>query len=102
MKALKIIGMVVVKLACVGLYVFVVMQLWNWLMPYVFGITELTFWQTLGVLLLCKLLFLGNGWNYRRGRYGRPSRQRERRWKSDFRKKWEERMCNPQKPEDEQ
>lgn len=101
MKVLKIIGLVVAKLACITLYVFVVMQLWNWLMPYVFGITALTFWQTLGVLLLCKLLFLGNGWNYRRGKYGSP-RHAKRQWKSGFRQKWKEKMCNSQENENEQ
>ncbi|MGS2764328.1 hypothetical protein [Sinomicrobium sp. M5D2P9] len=101
MKVLKIIGLVVVKLACIAFYVFVVMQLWNWLMPYVFGITTLTFWQTLGVLLLCKLLFLGNGWNYRRGKYG-PPRNAKRRWKSGFSEKWKEKICNRQENENEQ
>ncbi|MGS2738654.1 hypothetical protein [Sinomicrobium sp. M5D2P17] len=100
MKVLKIIGLVVVKLACIALYVFVVMQLWNWLMPYVFGITALTFWQTLGVLLLCKLLFLGSGWNYRR-RYGPPG-YAKRQWKSGFQQKWKEKLCNRQENDNEQ
>ncbi|UGU14606.1 hypothetical protein LS482_12960 [Sinomicrobium kalidii] len=100
MKAFKIAGLVVLKLAVITLYVFVVMRLWNWLMPSIFGITTLTFWQTLGVLLLCKLLFLGSGWNYRR-RYG-PPHSVKHRWKSGFRQKWKEKMCNRQTDNDEQ
>lgn len=100
MKALKITGFVVLKLAVITLYVFVVMKLWNWLMPSIFGITTLTFWQTLGVLLLCKLLFLGSGWSYRR-RHG-PPRSVKHQWKSGFRQKWKEKMCHRQTKEDEQ
>lgn len=31
--------------------------LWNWLMPIIFGLPELTFWQALGVTLLSSILF---------------------------------------------
>lgn len=34
-----------------------VMLLWNWLMPLIFGIMSLSFWQALGISLLCGLLF---------------------------------------------
>lgn len=33
------------------------MFLWNWLMPYIFGLPILNFWQTMGLLGLCYLLF---------------------------------------------
>jgi len=35
----------------------VVMLLWNWLMPTIFGLTSICFWQALGILVLCRLLF---------------------------------------------
>jgi hypothetical protein len=31
--------------------------LWNWLMPTVFELKELTIWQALGMNLLCGILF---------------------------------------------
>ncbi len=31
--------------------------LWNWLMPIIFGLPELTLWQALGINLLSGLLF---------------------------------------------
>ena len=37
----------------------VLMLLWNWLMPLIFGLTEIHFWQALGLLLLSKILFGG-------------------------------------------
>ena len=33
------------------------MVLWNWLMPTIFGLTEITFWQACGLQLLATILF---------------------------------------------
>jgi hypothetical protein len=33
------------------------MQLWNWLLPTLFGWHPVTFWQALGLLALCRVLF---------------------------------------------
>jgi Ca2+/H+ antiporter, TMEM165/GDT1 family len=38
---------------------FVIMSLWNWLMPELFGLHPIRFWQALGLLLLSKILFGG-------------------------------------------
>jgi hypothetical protein len=54
-------------LALMGVLVFItlggwiVMQLWNWLLPPLFGWHAITFWQALGVLALCRILFGGFG-----------------------------------------
>jgi hypothetical protein len=54
-------------LAIAGFVVFiaiggeVVMQLWNWLLPPIFGVREVSFWQALGILALCRILFGGFG-----------------------------------------
>lgn len=39
----------------------VVMLLWNWLIPSVIGWGAIGYWQSAGLLLLCKLLFGGMG-----------------------------------------
>jgi hypothetical protein len=39
----------------------VVMVLWNWLLPPLFGWPQLTYWQALGILALCRILFGGCG-----------------------------------------
>ena len=39
----------------------VVRLLWNWLLPPLFGWREVTFWQALGLLALCRILFGGFG-----------------------------------------
>jgi hypothetical protein len=51
----------------------VVKQLWNWLLPPLFGWREVTFWQALGLLALCRILFGGLG-----GRGFSPSHSRRR------------------------
>jgi hypothetical protein len=39
----------------------VVQQLWNWLLPPLFGVPAIGFLQALGVLALCRILFGGFG-----------------------------------------
>lgn len=34
-----------------------VMVLWNWLMPDIFGLPQITFWQAIGISLLTTILF---------------------------------------------
>src|SRR5438093_13720138 len=54
-------------LAILGILLFiaiggeVVKQLWNWLLPPLFGWRQITFWQALGLLALCRILFGGLG-----------------------------------------
>lgn len=52
--------------------------LWNWLLPGLFGWREITFWQALGLLALCRILFGGMGMV--RGTTGRTRRRMAERW----------------------
>jgi predicted Fe-S protein YdhL (DUF1289 family) len=45
----------------------VVRLLWNWLLPGLFGWRAITFWQGLGLLILCRILFGGLGRGHSRG-----------------------------------
>lgn len=62
---LKIVCMVIVGLitACVFALVFgyFVMMLWNWLMPSLFGLVKINFWQAFGLVFLARLLFGSTG-----------------------------------------
>jgi hypothetical protein len=57
---------------------FIVMRLWNWLAPPVFGWHVIDYWQALGLLVLCKVLFGG----FRGGRHGywKSRRRMMERW----------------------
>jgi hypothetical protein len=37
----------------------IVMLLWNWLLPPLFGWPQITIWQGFGLLVLCRILFGG-------------------------------------------
>ena len=39
----------------------IVMLLWNWLLPAIFGVKTITFLQAIGILILSKILFGGFG-----------------------------------------
>ncbi|KYG82525.1 hypothetical protein AWN68_14830 [Roseivirga echinicomitans] len=47
--------------AALFLFGSVIMLLWNWLMPDLFGLTTITFWQALGLFILSRILFSGMG-----------------------------------------
>ncbi len=49
----------------------VVLQLWNWLLPPLFGWRQITFWQAVGILALCRILFGGFGRHGISRSYGR-------------------------------
>lgn len=42
----------------------IVMLLWNWLMPLIFGLTVISFWQAFGLMILFGMLFGGIKFNY--------------------------------------
>jgi hypothetical protein len=77
LKALKVLLIVVVAGAVLG---FVTMHLWNWLMPSIFGLNLITFWQALGLFVLGKLLLGG----FHRHQGGRP------RWGRHMRERWDQ------------
>lgn len=58
-KVLKIIGLVILGIIFVVAIGFVVQGLWNWLMPMIFGLPHISYWQGVGLLLLAKILFGG-------------------------------------------
>ena len=63
-----------------GIFGFVVMWLWNHLMPALFGLHTLGFWQALGLLILSKILVSGF--------HGRPGFSHD--WRMRFIRRWEQ------------
>lgn len=63
---LKIVRIIAVTFAgiCLAaamawLFGWLVMLLWNWLMPQIFGLGKITFWQAFGLTVLGKIFFGG-------------------------------------------
>ena len=60
----KILERVVIVILAIGVVLliallvgFPTMWLWNWLMPTIFGLTKITFFQSVGLLILTGLFF---------------------------------------------
>jgi len=83
MRARRILKMVLAFVLFAPLLVavlgYVVMSLWNWLTPALFGWHPITFWQAVGLLILSKILFGG----LRGGSGGRMH------WRRRMRERWE-------------
>lgn len=40
---------------------YIIMVLWNWLMPDIFGLVEIGYWQAVGLIIFAKIIFGGFG-----------------------------------------
>ena len=56
-----IIFIAILAVIFIAAFGFVIMHLWNWLIPEIFGFTTITYWQAMGLALLSRLLFGGFG-----------------------------------------
>ena len=54
---LTVLGVLLGALVIDMIFAYPVMLLWNWLMPTIFGLPVVTFWQSLGLMFLSSLLF---------------------------------------------
>jgi hypothetical protein len=91
--------------ACLSAVSFIVMQLWNHLLPEILHVSAINFWQAMGIFVLSKILFgFGKGGRGFGGHGGPPwmrhkmeekfrnmsPEERER-----FKQKMGDRMCGP-------
>ncbi len=60
-RAGKIIGGIILGIGAAFLFGLVIMLLWNELMPHLFEVRLITYWQAFGLALLGRLLFGGVG-----------------------------------------
>ena len=60
-KAFQIVGWVlggiIIAVIFAILFGYFVMLLWNWIMPALFGLPEITYWMGFGIILLGRLIF---------------------------------------------
>lgn len=82
----KIAGISLLGLIGVGalaiLFGYAVMCLWNWLMPGLFGLKIITFWQGVGIVVLARIIF--GGYSHRPGSGHHPRHH----CRNNGRKKW--------------
>jgi hypothetical protein len=108
LRVLRFVGVVILGVLAAAAFALVfgwiVMLLWNWLMPVIFGLGAITYWQAFGIVVLAKLVFGAVGgarghhrhWHDPRrdwrhgdwgGREGRPSGPERWRYWREF---WEQ------------
>ncbi len=84
----RCIGISLAVVAGAFLLGFVVMHLWNWLMPALFsGAAIINYWQAMGILVLCKILF--GSFHGRKGCHGGHCGHHGGHWRSRWKEKWE-------------
>lgn len=59
MNFLKFIGFGIIVIIMVLVFSFAIKFLWNALMPGIFGLPEITYWQGVGLMILTKMFFGG-------------------------------------------
>lgn len=84
----KLLWMIPAGIVGITLFVFIggqiVMRLWNWLLPSLFHWPQITFWEALGLLILCRILFGGF-----HGHGGGPGWRAQRRMQQRTIERWE-------------
>ncbi|GJM33264.1 MAG: hypothetical protein DHS20C18_22650 [Saprospiraceae bacterium] len=90
-----------------ALFGYIVMFLWNAILPEVVGAQPLSFWQAVGLLILSRILFGSFRYGPRGGYGGGPRRKYwKEKWmdmseeeRAEFKSKWKER-CGWKREED--
>jgi len=94
LKGLKIVGFIILGAIAAAFFAFIfgyfVMLLWNWLMPMIFGLTTITFWQAVGIVLLARLIFGGFKHGPEHSKSRAPKKEFFDHWKNEYKK---ERKC---------
>jgi hypothetical protein len=77
-RVAHVVRVVLIVIVAFVVFGFVTMQLWNWLMPAIFGLRTISFLQAVGLVLLSKILLFG----------GRPPWAGRRRWRQHMEERW--------------
>lgn len=103
----RCLAMALLAVAGIAVVGWVVMLLWNWLLPALFtGAQPVSYWQALGILLLSKMLFGGfrcgghERWREHRQRWESMTPEEREQLKSRFKSRWNC-WCGPDKGGDD-
>jgi hypothetical protein len=89
-----IIGLIIAA-ALALLFGLVLMWLWNWLMPEIFGLPVISFWQAWGLVVLSHILF-------KTFPHHNHKESHDDRWKRKFHKKFFEPSAHGEEKENEE
>ncbi len=94
LRVLRFIGFIILGAIGAAAFAFIfgylIMLLWNWLMPMLFGLITITFWQAVGIAFLARLIFGGAKHGHNQDRPTRDSSKRTfmRHWKKEHDKEY--------------
>ena len=96
-RAARFFAAATIWIAVVAAVVWVVMLLWNWLMPELFvSARTIDYWQAAGLILLCKILFSGGHGRWRgHRRWDHMSMEEREQLKQRFKGRWGDRWRGP-------
>lgn len=109
-------------IAAIGLFVWFFQWLWNILLPDILGVKAINYWQSLGILVLSKILF--GGFNGKK-KFGRRhhfdgqdamkeswkqkfetqfcgSEEEREKFKEMWKQRFESKFCRPEEPQTEE
>jgi hypothetical protein len=89
LNVLKYIGFGILGTAFIIGVIFGVQALWNWLIPDLFNGPELSWWQTLGLFILSKILLTGIA-------PGGSHNKHDNKWKKKFQERCREKTTEDQ------
>jgi high-affinity Fe2+/Pb2+ permease len=84
------IGGLIGAAALALLFGLILMWLWNWLMPEIFGLPLINFWQAWGLVIIAHILFK-SGFHHKH-----PEDKAEQYWHNKFRKRFNAHMEEPE------
>jgi len=84
-KIAWIIGGIFLAVILAFLFGYVVMLLWNWIMPTLFNLPEIDYWMAFGIIILGRLIFGGFGHGHNNHK---KSDHNERFYSSKFKNKF--------------
>jgi len=85
----------------------VVMLLWNWILPAISPLKEITYWQAMGLFVLSRILFGGFRFGFRRHQqsvhrhFGEHAPFKDKfmemtdEERQQFKNQWKQRCCKP-------
>ena len=88
-----IVGGIAMGVLAAFIFGWLVMLLWNWIMPAVFGLSTITFWQAWGLVILAHLLFKCGPGHHN----GPPFHHHPHHWKDKFKCKIEAHLNDSEK-----
>ena len=88
LNVLKYVGFGILGVAFIIGVIFGVQALWNWLIPELFNGPVLTFWQTVGLFFLSKILLTGVAPG--------PQKNHDKKWKKRFEGKFRHKTAEDQ------